>query len=315
MFDHIIGQEPIKKALSGAISRDELGHAYLFTGPDGIGKRTLAEAFARAVLCTSGEERPCGVCKSCVLSAKGIHPDLMHIVPEKGTIKIDTVRKMMHYFADVPRMEHGRLIIIEDSARMTAQAQNAILKSLEEPEPGHIFILTAESAGALLPTIVSRCACFTLMPLNNDQMAAFLRAQGCPPSQRAAIISDSRGLPGRACEILREGDENPLDDSAVAVIFDISQGKRSSLFDFAEQAAAEDDKGMEAMKHLVRFFDEQLAKALTEGSSELGASPQAMIEASKILLELGTRLSANTNARLQWEGALLGIAKCFRAYQ
>ena len=315
MFDRIIGQDQIKKALTGAISRNEVGHAYLFTGPEGAGKRTMAEVFARAILCSAEGNRPCGICKSCLLAEKHNHPDFMRVAPDKGSIKIETIREIMRYFADVPRLEHGRVIIIEDSARMTVQAQNAILKSMEEPEPGHVFILTAENGNALLPTIVSRCQCFALRPFNDTQMAAFLKEKGCPPDREAVVIEASQGLPGRASQIVTSGNHDSLRDLAVSVIYDIQKGKRFSLFDLAEQAAVSEDKGMGAMKHLLRFFDGQLAKTMTDGSAELAVSPRAMIEASKYLLELGSRLNVNTNARLQWEGALLGIAKCFEDKQ
>ena len=315
MFHNIIGQDQIKIALTGAITRNEVGHAYLFAGPDGAGKRTIAETFARAILCTAEGEKPCGVCKSCMLTQKHNHPDLMHVIPDNGNIKIETVREMMRYFADVPRLEHNRVIIIEHSSRMTVQAQNALLKSLEEPEPGHVFILTAESASALLPTIASRCQCFNLTPLNDTQMTAFLKEKGCPPDRFATVIEGGGGLPGRAIQIMEEDSHDALNDSAVSVIYDIQKGRRSSLFDFAEQAASESDKGIGAMKHLLRFFDGELTKGLTDDSSGLAADPQAIIESSKCLLELGARLNANTNARLQWEGTLLSIAKCFERYQ
>ena len=315
MFNNIIGQDQIKIALTGAIKRNEVGHAYLFAGPGGSGKRTIAETFARAILCTGEEEKPCGVCKSCLLTQKHHHPDLMHVVPDKGNIKIETVREMMRYFADVPRLEHNRVIIIENSSRMTVQAQNALLKSLEEPEPGHVFILTAESAGALLPTIASRCQCFKLTPLNDTQMTAFLKEKGCPSDRVPAVIEESEGLPGHACQMMEEDTHDPLRDLAVSVIDDIQKGKRSSLFDFAEKAASEDDRGIGIMKHLLRFFDGQLSENLIGVQADLALHPQAIIDASQCLLELSVRLNANTNARLQWEGALLGIAKCFERYQ
>ena len=82
MFDRIIGQDQIKKALTGAISRNEVGHAYLFTGPEGAGKRTMAEVFARAILCSAEGDRPCGICKSCLLAEKHNHPDFMRVAPD-----------------------------------------------------------------------------------------------------------------------------------------------------------------------------------------------------------------------------------------
>ncbi|NLT17742.1 MAG: hypothetical protein GXY11_08995 [Clostridiales bacterium] len=131
-------------------------HAVLITGERGAGKRNTAERLAGMLLCT-GHPKPCGACRGCRLRETGSHPDLLRVSEQKGTIKIETVRDLIEELSKKPYGEGHRAVLIENAQAMTVQAQNCLLKTLEDPPDGTVFVLTCRSERELLPTVVSRC--------------------------------------------------------------------------------------------------------------------------------------------------------------
>ena len=202
MFEGIVGQSRARQLLSRAVATEQVSHAYLFTGPAGIGKGSLARGFAKAVLCTAApDNRPCGFCPSCRHFESGTHPDYLVITPpENGAIKIDQVRTLISAMGNRPLEGGGRVCLIEDAERMTPDAQNALLKSLEEPEPGNVFILTADNPRKLLPTIRSRCQQLPLEPLTDREILEVLAAHDIDltPEQQEDVLPAAGGLPGQA---------------------------------------------------------------------------------------------------------------------
>ena len=154
-------------------------HALLFTGPHGTGKQTMAELFARAVLCRSeGERRPCEACDSCKKCLSGNHPDVHILAPEKNSIKVDAIRDLNRAMG-LASYEGGRKIaIIRRADCMNENAQNALLKTLENPSGDALFFLLTESPGALLPTIVSRCLEVRFRCLEVEDCAQVLEKRG-----------------------------------------------------------------------------------------------------------------------------------------
>jgi len=160
----IIGHEWAVKRLQQQIKQGRLAHAYLFTGPAHIGKRTLGQALAQALLCTAPEP-PCGQCRACRLVGQNHHPD-MRIVPENDEVlKVDQVRNIEADIARKPVESRFKLFLFPNMHLAHPAAANALLKTLEEPPAHTIFVLTAPTKAALLPTIVSRCQVYALRPL------------------------------------------------------------------------------------------------------------------------------------------------------
>jgi len=202
-FADVLGHERIRDLLGRALVAGRLPPALLFVGPRGVGKRTLALAVARALLCPDGASLgdACGKCPACHRTSKGLHPDLFLAEPEGATLtlKIERVRDLVREIDARPFEAAARAVLIDDAHTMTEQAQNALLKSLEEPPPtSHVFLVTP-SPQTLLPTIRSRCQTLRLGPLPAALLEATLSERlSLSPSEARLRVSVSAGSLGQA---------------------------------------------------------------------------------------------------------------------
>jgi DNA polymerase III subunit delta' len=201
-FKDIQGQESAVAFLRGVIANKRVASAYLFTGIEGIGKKTTARAFALLLNCenpVNGDA--CMGCESCRKMIDENHPDLLMIEPEKGgrTIKIDQIRDIERVIAFPPVSSGYRVMIIDPADRMTDEAANAFLKTLEEPPPRNVFILTARDPRDLFPTVVSRCQRVAFRPLAPKHIEDFLMHELHVDTERARLSARlSEGSLGRA---------------------------------------------------------------------------------------------------------------------
>src|SRR5689334_13162191 len=168
---NITGHEWATQMLQRDLAHDRLRHAYLFTGPAGVGKRTLVAEFARALLCASPQP-PCDNCRNCQLATKGSHPDLLIVSPlESGKrlrsakIKVEPIRQLIYDLSLKPVEARRRVACLLRFDASNAESANAFLKTLEEPPGSTVILMTAERADDLLSTIVSRCEVIALRPL------------------------------------------------------------------------------------------------------------------------------------------------------
>ncbi len=197
----IVGHAAQLAMLRQALDQERLHHAYVFIGPDGAGKRTVAFALAKAIHCEKASRDYCGDCASCVKIDSRNHPDVRLIVPLPGKkeISIEQVRaleKELNYRAFSGKKKIG---IVDPASLMNIAAQNALLKTLEEPPADSILILISASAGGLLPTLLSRCLRLSFAPLSTDEVARYLVERKHFASDRAALLASvSLGSIGRA---------------------------------------------------------------------------------------------------------------------
>lgn len=198
----IIGQTSAVERLTEAARTHRPHHAYLLTGPAGVGKSTLARRFAWALLCER-DDGPCGECSSCALLEAGHHPDYLEL-PEDGNLTIDHIRTLKRDFSLKPHSARYRVAVITGAERLGRPAQNALLKLLEEPPAQGVLILTAPAAAALLPTTVSRCQQVTLKGVSDEVLTAGLGTDHSAASV-AEAVARADGRPGSARELL----ENP----------------------------------------------------------------------------------------------------------
>lgn len=177
-------------------------HALLFVGPHGTGKKSMAELLSQTVLCSDKSgNRPCGVCPTCKKCLNHVHPDIHYVRPEKNTIKIDQIREL-NYSLGLNAVEGGKKIaIIDPAGAMGESAQNALLKTLENPTGDTLFFLLTETAGALLPTVVSRCLQLRFRCLENDECVRVLQDKGIDSDRASLLAALSQGSVGRALEI------------------------------------------------------------------------------------------------------------------
>lgn len=197
-FSDIIGHKEIIRALNAAIGESKVGHAYLFTGPAGIGKKTLAKAFATRLLCQEKTENPDCRCPGCVRTQMDNHPDFITILPAGNSIKIEQLRQLQHDLFYRPLLGERKVCFFPDAELLTEAAANSFLKTLEEPPPGVIFLFTAVRSDLILPTIRSRCQVYQLFPVSEAEITETLVKKGMDRSEAFERVRVSQGLPGNA---------------------------------------------------------------------------------------------------------------------
>jgi DNA polymerase-3 subunit delta' len=196
-FRDVHGHRRLIELLSHSIQRGTLPPSLIFAGPAGVGKRLTAIAVAQAVNCPDS----CGKCAACVRIARGVHPDVLLVGPgESGSIKVDQIRDVIEQTAFRPFEGRRRVVIIDDADALVAAAQNALLKTLEEPPSASMFILITSRPDMLLPTVRSRCPLLRFGPLSEAEIAAALRAQGRSDAEARAVAAASDGSLGRALD-------------------------------------------------------------------------------------------------------------------
>jgi len=178
-FAEVVGHSKPLNTLQKALTNQRLHHAYLFVGPEGVGKRTVAMALAKAIHCSNSAADFCGECINCASIVDGNHPDVRTIEPLAGKKEI-SIRQVRDLERDLRYRSFSgkcKIAIIDPAALMNASAQNALLKTLEEPPENSLMILVTPNAGALLPTLRSRCLRLSFAPLSRAQVVEFLRAK------------------------------------------------------------------------------------------------------------------------------------------
>jgi DNA polymerase-3 subunit delta' len=195
------GQQQAKNLISRSLSSGRLAHAYLFRGPEGVGKQLFARGLAAAVNCSAADGlSACGFCPSCKKLISGSHPDFLLVAPEKGAIKIAQIRKLIKTLSFVPYEAKTRVVLIEDVHTMRQEAANSLLKTLEEPPDNNLLILTADSAGNVLSTIMSRCQSVPFYGLTLEETTEILLKQDDTLDLDTAMLLArlGEGSPGKA---------------------------------------------------------------------------------------------------------------------
>jgi DNA polymerase-3 subunit delta' len=204
-FKDICGHEKPVTVLQRAIEKERVSHAYLFFGMGGVGKKTAAETFAKALNCTGSRLDACGKCLSCRKISRGNHPDVMVIKPEGQFIRIQEVRELQNQMRFKPLEGRKRVFIVIDAEKMNIAAANALLKTLEEPSPSNVLILVSARPQQLPATILSRCQQLRFSPLSREDVASYLTAKGGLDAGTAAVLAaSSAGSIGKALEMHRD---------------------------------------------------------------------------------------------------------------
>ena len=176
MFDKIIGNEQNKNLLIKSVKKNNILHSYLFYGTEGIGKKMFAIEFAKMILCNGTDDTiPCDKCKSCIEFNSGNNPDYFIIEPEGSTIKIDQIRNMQKSILEKPIESTKKVYVINNADTMTKEAQNCMLKTLEEPQEFVVIILIASNENNILPTVKSRCTKIYFKELESEELNNYIK--------------------------------------------------------------------------------------------------------------------------------------------
>jgi DNA polymerase-3 subunit delta' len=202
----IAGHRNEVASLRSAVTSGQAAHAYMFAGVKGIGKARLARLFAQALLCESSpSEAPCGSCRSCLRVDHGNHPDLHWLTPIGSSFRIDQVRAMQAQISRRPYEGRYKICVLDDAETLTEQAQNSMLKVLEEPPGNGILLLIVHRPAAILPTIHSRCQTVSMRPVATEVITQWLLNRcDITPQQAALLAALSGGRPGVALDLEAE---------------------------------------------------------------------------------------------------------------
>ena len=176
IFKDILGHEQIKEHFQNAAATGKVSHAYILSGEAGMGKKTLANAFAMTLLCEEGGKEPCMHCHACKQVLSGNHPDLIYVTHEKpASMGVDDIREQINDTIMVrPYSSQYKIYIVDEAQKMTVQAQNALLKTIEEPPAYAVIMLLTTNPDAFLQTILSRCVQLKLKPLKDSVVKGYL---------------------------------------------------------------------------------------------------------------------------------------------
>lgn len=199
-FNQAIGHEQIIEYFQTAIKNQSLSHAYLLNGETGSGKMFLAKAFSKTLQCEAGGIQACDDCKSCLQAESSNHPDIIYVTHEKLGISVDDIRKQVNQTITIkPYSSRYKIYIIDEASKMTEAAQNALLKTIEEPPSYAIILLLTDNPAALLPTILSRVVTLDLKPVAKEKVRDFVAKRlNISPEEAALSANFAQGNIGKA---------------------------------------------------------------------------------------------------------------------
>jgi DNA polymerase-3 subunit delta' len=254
----ILGHQWAVDLLAEHAAHGGLRHAYLFTGPSGVGRRTLALRLAQAVNCLKPPVpgQPCGKCAACTRLEKMQHPDLAVIQSEQagGTLKVDQVRELQRSLSLAPYEAKFRVALLLRFEEAHPSAANALLKTLEEPAPKVLLLLTAESVESLLPTIVSRCEVLRLRPLPVAEAAAGLKRWGLPETEARLLAHLSGGRPGYARHLHEQPELLEQRQSWLSELSTLLGSPRVERFAYVQAAARAASDDREALRSCLQVW-------------------------------------------------------------
>ena len=225
-FKDVVGHKDILKYISSAVENNRVSHAYILNGERGSGKKMLANLFAMTLLCETGDNEPCGKCPSCKQAESGKHPDIIRVTHEKpNSISVEDIRTQVNNTVDIkPYQGPYKVYIIPQADMMTPQAQNAILKTIEEPPSYAVFLLLTENAETLLPTINSRCVMLKLRNIKDTLIKKYLMENLEIPDYKADMCTAfAQGNMGRAIMLANSDHFNEIREEAVQLLKHISE--------------------------------------------------------------------------------------------
>lgn len=224
-FQTIIGHTQNIEHLEKAIASGQVSHAYIFDGENGAGKMTTAKAFAKALLCQSKDS--CGQCQSCAQMESDNHPDVIYVTHEKSVITVDDIRTQVNQDIEIkPYSSEYKIYIIDDADKMNTMAQNALLKTIEEPPAYAVIILLADNKDSFLETIRSRCMTLHFGPVENVQVQEYIKAEyGAGNEKEELAVAYAMGNIGRAKKVMESAEFEEMKNYCMHMLSHIKEWK------------------------------------------------------------------------------------------
>lgn len=269
-FADIWGYEEVKNHFQSALRMNKVSHAYIIEGEQGMGKQLIANTFSKTLQCEQHGEDACDACQSCLLFDTENHPDVIHVVATKKTgIGVDDIREQINGDVHIkPYVFDYKIYIIHEADKMSIQAQNAMLKTIEEPPSYVRFFLLASHSHPFLPTVLSRCVMIKLKPIGRDVVSDYLEKKMQVPDYQAKLFSAfSRGNIGRALTLKDSESFKEMRDDMIAVMKAIAmEGKMKALDQVVVFEKYVDQKGAFLDLSLTWLRDLMVLKSLGEAA-------------------------------------------------
>ena len=321
-FQDILGNDMIKEHFQKAIEHNKISHAYILTGEEGTGRKSIANAFSMALLCEKGGKEPCMVCHSCKQVLSGNHPDLIYVKHEKpNSIGVDDIREQINDTIMIrPYSSFYKIYIVDEAEKMTVQAQNALLKTIEEPPAYAVIILITTNQEAFLPTILSRCVQLKLKPLKDFTVKSYLSEHLHVPEKEAEICAAfARGNLGKAIYLASSDEFKELYQKVMMMVKNIGTMDIVSLLDHIRYIKEQNFDIGDVLDLLQLWYRDVLMYKVTKDMNLLIFKDEykvinGMVQKvdysglEKILAAIDTartRLNANVNMELAMELLLL----------
>jgi len=321
-FEEILGNEMVKDHFKKAIANHKISHAYILTGEAGMGRKSIANAFAMTLLCEKGGSEPCMTCHSCKQVMSGNHPDLIYVKHEKpGSIGVDDVREQINDTIMIrPYSSYYKIYIVDEAEKMTVQAQNALLKTIEEPPSYAVIILITTNQEAFLPTILSRCVQMKLKPLKDFTIKSYLTQNLHIPEKDADICAAfARGNLGKAIHLASSDEFKELFQKVMVLVKNVKTMDISMLLDCIREMKEQNFDIGEVLDLMQLWYRDVLMFKVTKDMNllifkdeykminETGEKVDyAGLEAILAAIDTArTRLNANVNMELAMELLLL----------
>lgn len=279
IFDNIIGNEQNKEILRRVVENNNIAHSYMFIGKDSIGKMLFARELAKAILCVN-EEKPCNKCKSCIEFDTFNNPDFNILEPDGNSIKIEQIRELVKKVYEKPIVSNKKIYIINDSNLMTKEAQNSLLKTLEEPPEYVTIILVASNENLFLPTIKSRCTKIIFNKLSNNELVAVLKKQYNYSDVSDLVLKIADGSVKKALNLREKEEEYTRINNVYSNLENISI---IDIINSKEEIFKEKDQTIEILEYINLIFFDRIN------------TNTKYIECMKIIEDTKDRLKKNSN--------------------
>jgi len=268
-FDSLIGQSVLKKNLLNALSTDSCAHAYLFSGPEGIGKSTFAMDFARMLLCTENGPAACSKCIACNTFNVGTNPDFLLIEPEGNSISVESIREIQAEAIIRPMYSNKKVYYIKQAEKMTQQAQNSLLKTLEEPPLYCVIILSTHNPEMLLPTVRSRLLKFSFSKNTNEEIVTILKNNKLDSDNTGFITAYADGIPGLAIKLASSEEFTELRNEVFLILGKVFGDSIKGQFDMAKFIINNSDNAEIILNLITCFYRDLLVARKCKGQGVL----------------------------------------------